>query len=103
MVGWPLVAPETHLNLRAYLDLRGMARLYQFHAGPFSPFQEQFLQVNSYPDSPGMLQLPPSQLQSIAISRSETCFFVGDMFESWCLASDSGCKRFSGPCTTSGR
>ena len=82
-----------------------MARLYQFHAEPFSPFQEQFLQVNSYPDSPGMLQLPPSQLQSIAISRSETCFFVGDMFESWCLASEdaSGFQMFSGPCTTSGR
>lgn len=49
-----------------------MMRLYQFH-------------VQSYVDTPSILQLPPSQQESIAISRSETCFFVGDMFESWTL------------------
>lgn len=49
-----------------------MTRLYQFH-------------VNSYVDSPSLLQLPPTKLESVAISRSETCFFVGDMFESWTL------------------
>ena len=39
----------------------------------------------------GMLRLCGGNLHRLGLSRSETCFFVGDMFESWILDCDLQC------------
>lgn len=38
-----------------------------------------------------MLKLSGGNLHRLGLSRSETCFFVGDMFESWILDCDLQC------------
>ncbi|CAJ1347960.1 unnamed protein product, partial [Effrenium voratum] len=48
-----------------------MVRMYQFHVHTS--------------DDPSFLNLPLQKQRSVALSRSETCFFVGDMFEAWTL------------------
>ena len=83
--------------------LQGMTRLYQFHVGATREnciewrwvegieaetrtglrwntstcvslaLSSRVFQVQSYVDTPSILQLPPSQQESIAISRSECC------------------------------
>mmetsp|Transcript_13974 Transcript_13974/g.26092 ORF Transcript_13974/g.26092 Transcript_13974/m.26092 type:complete len:406 (-) Transcript_13974:3-1220(-) len=49
-----------------------LTRLYQSH-------------VHDFVDDPSMASMSPSDQQQVALSRSETSFFVGDLFEAWTL------------------